>query len=52
MKQYIEKAQIIAPGVVDQLDEWGNFEKRWYDGRAYDQNGDLLDEDDDDDDDE
>lgn len=47
MKQYREPAPIIAPGVVDQLDEYGNFEVRWYDGQAYDQNGDRIYDDDD-----
>ena len=49
MKQFYEKAPIVAPGVVDQYDEYGNFEVRWYGGQAYDQNGDrIYDEDDDD----
>ena len=42
MAQYIEKAPIIAPGVIDELDDNGNFVVRHYDGRYFDQNGDEI----------
>lgn len=42
MAQYIEKAPIIAPGVIDELDDNGNFVIRHYDGRYFDQNGDEI----------
>ena len=51
MKQYVERCPILAPGVVDQLDKYGNFEKRWYHGQAYGENGDLIYDDDDEDED-
>lgn len=37
--QYVEKAPVVAPGVVDKLDEYGNFICRLYDGRKFDENG-------------
>ena len=48
MHQFYEKAPILAPGVVDELDEYGNFVVRHYDGRHFDINGDELFDDDDD----
>ena len=53
-KQFVERCPILAPGVLDELDPWGNFLVRHYDGRLFNENGDEIfdnDEDDDDDDD-
>lgn len=42
MSYFYEKAPIIAPGVVDELDDNGEFVVRHYDGRYFDVNGDEI----------
>lgn len=39
MAQYVERCPIVAPGVIDELDDWGNFVARWDDGNEYDEAG-------------
>lgn len=47
MPYFYEKAPIIASGVVDELDDNGDFVVRHYDGRRFDINGDEIFDDDD-----
>lgn len=49
-KQYREPSPTFAPGVTDELDEYGAFIRRLYDGRVFDRNGDEIFPEDDDDD--
>lgn len=42
MPYFHEKAPIIAPGVIDEHDDDGNFVVRHYDGRQFDINGDEI----------
>ena len=48
MPQYIEKSPLTAPNVIDELDDMGNFQVRWSEGRRYDVSGEEIFDDDDD----